>query len=118
MNNDEFTWSKKEKELARKLFDTAYEREMIQIKNHILDLLSKNNNPKDVWKIHDYLSIKREETDIKYDYRYSMLLKVFSILYEENIITDEDIVGFSNNKITQIIEMANFRKNILYKKNR
>ena len=56
MGNDEYTWSKKEKELARKIFDKAYQKEMIQIKDEIIKLISRYKAPKDIWKLHDYLT--------------------------------------------------------------
>jgi hypothetical protein len=115
MGNDEFTWSKKEKEVARRIFDKALEREINQIKDRIIKLLTKYKEPTDIWKIHDYLSEKREEISLKYDYRYSVLMRVFSILYEEGYISDDDMVGLSDEKIDQIKEMAGVRKNLFKK---
>ena len=117
MGNDEFTWSKKEKEMARKIFDTAYQKEMIQIKDDIIKLISRYRAPKDIWKLHDYLTDKREEIDLKYDYRYSVIMMVFGRLFEEGIISEEDIEGLSDEKINRIKEIAEINKNIL-KRNR
>ena len=77
MGNDEFKWSKREREIVRKLFDTAYQKEISKIKDEIVKILSRCNEPKDIWKLHDYLSEKRKETDLKFDYRYSVMIRVF-----------------------------------------
>jgi hypothetical protein len=117
MGNDEYTWSKKEKEMARKIYDTAYRKEMIQIKDEISKLISKYNGPNDIWKIHDYLTEKREEIDLKYDYRYSVIMIVFGRLFEEGIISEEHIQGLSEEKINRIKEIAEINKK-LFKRNR
>lgn len=110
MRNDEFTWSKKEKEITRKIFDTAYHREIGKIKDKIIKIISNYKEPKDIWKLHDYLSKKREEIDFKYDYRYSVIMRVFGRLFEEGIIHEEDLKGLSEDKINRIKEIAEIRK--------
>jgi hypothetical protein len=112
MNNDEFKWSKKEKEIARKIFDQAHDREL----NYIIDKIRKDiSNIKisekyRIWKIHDYLSEKRKEIDFKYDYRYSVLIMVFGRLFEEGFIVENDLTGLSEEKINKIKSIAEFRK--------
>jgi len=112
MTNDEFTWSKKEKELARKIFDQAHDREL----NNIIDKTRKDiSNIKitekyRIWKIHDYLSEKRKEVDFKYDFRYSVIIMVFGRLFEEGLIVENDLIGLSEEKIEKIKSIAEFRK--------
>ena len=60
------------------------------------------NEPSDLWKIHDFLTKKREETDNKYDYRYSILLSLFARLLCEGWIKEEDLTGLSEEKMQEI----------------
>jgi hypothetical protein len=115
MGNDEFTWSKKEKETAKIIFDMAYQKEISQIKDKAIKLLSKYKGPKDIWILHDYLSKIREETNLKYDYRYSVIIKVFACLFEDGLISEDDMKSLSEEKINRIKEMAEYRKTILRK---
>jgi hypothetical protein len=112
MRIEEFTWSKRQKEIARKIFDIAYLREMDKIKRTILKDISKYKEPKDIWKLHDYLSQKRKETDYKYDYRYSVLIRVFGRLLEEGLINENDLKGISVEKINKIKKYAEINVNL------
>jgi hypothetical protein len=49
-----------------------------------------------LWRLHDYLTEKRKETDEKYDYRYSVLRFVFARLICEGWMHQEDIKGISD----------------------
>ena len=65
------------------------------IAQEVRKMAEKINEPSDMWKIHDYLSEKRNETDQKYDFRYSVLLSVFARLICEGWIRAEDLEGLS-----------------------
>lgn len=45
---------------------------------------------------------KREEINIKYDYRYSVLILVFARLLKEGWITVNDLEGLEEDKIDRI----------------
>ncbi len=70
------------------------------------------NEPSDIWELHDYLTEKRNETDRKYDYRYSVLLSVFGLLMSEGWIKQEDLVGLSDEKLQEIRRIAEFYKGL------
>ena len=101
-------WSKPEKEIARRAFNAAYERECMAIAHNIREMADKINKPSDVWKIHDYLTEKRKETDQKYDYRYTVLLSVFARLMCEGWIRAEDLEGLSGDKLQEIHRIVEF----------
>lgn len=63
------------------------------IAQDVREMAAKINGPSDMWEIHDYLTEKREETDQKYNYRYSVLLFVFARLMYEGWIKEEDLEG-------------------------
>ncbi|MGH9395794.1 MAG: hypothetical protein ACRD18_02945 [Terriglobia bacterium] len=99
---DELTWFKPEKEAARRAFDLAYQRECGAIMAKLKGMIESASGPPDIWKIHNYLSEQRRETDKKYDYRYSVLLLVFARLCREGWLTESDLRGLGADKILRI----------------
>ena len=104
----EIEWSKPEKEIARRAFDSAYERECMAIAHKVREMADRVYEPSDMWEIHDYLTEKRKETDQKYDYRYTILLSVFARLICEGWIKEEDLEGLSEDKLQEIHRIAEF----------
>ena len=101
-----FDWSNTEKILARQAYDRAYERECTKIKEKVHGMLSRTEDPKEIWKIDDYLRKNRRDMDSKYDYRYSILIVVFGKLMKEGLILDSDIDKLSKDKIDAIKRIA------------
>jgi len=101
-----FEWSNTEKILARKAYDRAYERECTKISEKVRGMLSRMEDPKEIWKIFDYLKKNRREMDSKYDYRYLILIIVFGKLMKEGLILDSDIDKLSQDKIDAIRRIA------------
>ena len=96
------TWSPEEKIIARKIFDKAYETEIEEIKNLLINKIQKIKDGKDIWDINDFLTERRISIDKKYDYRYSQLIVVLGILLSEKYLTDNDLKGLSTDKIEKI----------------
>ncbi|NOX19263.1 MAG: hypothetical protein GXO87_13400 [Chlorobi bacterium] len=91
-------WTNKEKKIARKAFDSAYEKEMQEIKSLLLEKVSSLETDSDLWAIEDFLSQRRKIIDEKYDYRYSKLILVFSRLLCENYLSEDDISELNDEK--------------------
>jgi len=104
----ETTWSKREKEIARRAYDAAYERECAAITEKVREMAAKADDRVALWRIHDYLSEKRKETDDKYDYRYSVLPFVLGRLMREGWINPEEIAGLSEDKLEKIRRIVAF----------
>jgi len=104
MNNLE--WSKAEKQAARRAYDAAYEKECRAIRAKVLQMLEGEDDIRQIWRIHDYLSEQRRETDDKYDYRYSQLIWVFARLLVEGWITEADLSGLREDKVQKIKYLA------------
>jgi hypothetical protein len=100
-------WSKSEKATARRAFDTAYEKECTAILARLKTMTEAANSPRDIWRIHDYLSEQCRETDGKYDYTYSVLTWVFARLLKEGWLTEADLQGLDENKMQRIKFLAN-----------
>jgi Photoprotection regulator fluorescence recovery protein len=96
----EFKWSPSEKKAARAAFDLALARELKGIRQETEALLQKSRDESSIWRVHDYLSAKRREVDEKYDYRYSVLILVFSRLVSEGWLTVDDLSGTQRKSIS------------------
>lgn len=101
-------WSKQEKDIARRAFSAAREREYMTITHNIRKMAARINEPSDIWQLHDYLTEKRKEMARKYDYSYSVLLSVFGLLIAEGWIKQEDLAGLSDEKLEEIKQTADF----------
>ena len=97
-----FDWSNAEKIIARQAYERAYERECVKIMENVHRMLSGMKDPKDIWKIYDYLRKSRRNMDSKYDYRYLILTIVLGKLMREGLILDSDIEKLSQDKIDAI----------------
>ena len=91
-------WSSNEKKSARKAFDSAYQREMDEIKSLLLNKVPLIKTISDIWSIEDFLSEKRKIVESKYNYRYSQLIIVFSRLLSEGYVREEDLSELEEEK--------------------
>src|SRR5271167_1104307 len=83
---NEPTWSKSEKAIARTAFDAALERELHEVIQEAKKMANQIKEPADVWELEHYLTERRKEIDRKYDYRYSQLTQVLGrLLYEKRL---------------------------------
>lgn len=99
---NDIKWTRTEKRIARKAFDSAYERECADIAKRIRAKAERIAEPDDIWRLHDYITDKRNEIDEKYDYRYSVLIIVFARLIRDGWLSFEDLEGLAEEKIAQI----------------
>jgi hypothetical protein len=111
MSYRDLSWSKTEKTVARKAYDLAYRREMENIKSEIISRAADIKEPAVIWALHDYLTDRRREIDRKYDYRYSVLIRVFADLICDGYLKPEELEGLREEKIEMIMKA----KEILYR---
>ncbi|HSD62601.1 MAG TPA: hypothetical protein VLB50_02350 [Ignavibacteriaceae bacterium] len=108
MSIREIKWTDKEKKVARKAFDLAYEREMEEIKTLLTEKVSDLKTESDVWAIEDFLYDRRKNVDAKYDYRYSKLILVFGRLLSEGYLKETDILELNEDKRELIKKISMF----------
>jgi len=101
-------WSKREKEIARRVFEAAYRRECMAALEVVRKMAAEIDDPTDLWRLSEYLVKMRKEVDEKYDYRYSVLPIVFARLIHEEWIKPEDLAGLSEEKLEKIRQIAEF----------
>ena len=103
---NEPTWSKSEKAIARTAFDAALKRELQDVMRKTKQMANQIKEPADVWELEHYLTERRKEIDRKYDYRYSQLRHVFGRLLYEGRVSEEELRGLSDDKLKSIRSLA------------
>jgi hypothetical protein len=63
-------------------------------------------DPSDLWELERYLTESRKTIDRVYQYRYSDLLRVFSILMRDGWLKEADLVGLQPDKIAEVKHSA------------
>jgi hypothetical protein len=105
---NELIWSKSEKTIARKAFDAALGRELHAVIQEAKKMASQIQQSSDLWDLEHYLTERRKEINRKYDYRYSQLTHVFGRLLYEGRLSEEELRGLHEDKLTPIRSCARF----------
>jgi hypothetical protein len=105
---NEPTWSKSEKAIARTAFDAALKRELQDVVRKTKQMANQIKEPAEVWELEHYLTERRKEIDRKYDYRYSQLTLVFGRLLYEKRVGEEELGGLREDKLKPIRSLAKF----------
>jgi Photoprotection regulator fluorescence recovery protein len=106
MTVSDIEWSKKEQELAQKVFKKAYLRETGALIEEVRQRAGAIAELDQIWRLHDFLSARRHDLDGKYDDRYSGLLFVFSRLIKEGWLNLEELEGLDTDKLTKVAALA------------
>lgn len=100
------TWTEAEKKIARRVFNAALQRELVQVMAEFKRRAASASDPDDMWSVQEYLADARLQIDTKYDFRYSQLLIVFGRLLRENRIEEGDLAGLSDEKLGYVRSVA------------
>ncbi len=106
---NDFKWSGAEKQVAKRAFNAALEREYGKLLRQTREMAAQMQEGADLWRLHDFLTDKRRKIDEKYDYRYSQLIMVFARLIHEGWLSLEELQGLAEDKlatIRQILALA------------
>jgi hypothetical protein len=96
------TWTTAEKKAARKAFDQALDRNLAAIMAEAKRMMAKVSEPSALWEVESYLAESRKTVDRVYQFRYSNLLTIFSILMRDGWLTEGGLVGLQPEKIANI----------------
>jgi hypothetical protein len=102
----EHGWSLQEQEIARRVFDLAYEREIADLLQTVSAHAGAMTEAKDMWCLNDFLSAKRHEVDGKYDFRYPYLVVVFARLVKEGWLQPQELEGLDPSKRVKISALS------------
>ena len=105
---NEPTWSRSEKTVARAAFDTALGRELHEVIQQAKKMASQIQQSSDLWDLEHYLTQRPKEIDHKYDYRYSQLTHVFGRLLHEQRLSEDELRGLQEDKLKLIRSFAKF----------
>ena len=105
---NEPTWSRSEKAVARAAFDAALGRELHEVIQKAKQMANEIQQSSDLWDLEHYLTQRRKEIDRKYDYRYSQLTQVFGRLLYEKRLRQEELHGLREDKLKPIRSFAKF----------
>ena len=103
---NEPTWSKSEKAIARTAFDAALGRELQEVIQKAKQMANEIQQSSDLWDSEHYLTKRRKEIDRRYDYRYSQLTQVFGRLLHEGRVSEEELRGLRDDKLKSIRSFA------------
>jgi len=105
---NEPTWSRSEKAVARTAFDAALGRELHEVIQKAKQMANEIQQSSDLWDLEHYLTERRKEIERKYDYRYSQLTHVFGRLLHEGRVSEEELRGLREDKLKPIRSFAKF----------
>ena len=105
---NEPTWSRSEKAVARAAFDAALGRELHDVIQKAKQMANEIQQSSDLWDLEHYLTERRKEIERKYDYRYSQLTHVFGRLLHEGRVSEEELRGLREDKLKPIRSFAKF----------
>jgi Photoprotection regulator fluorescence recovery protein len=105
---NERTWSKSGKAIARTTFDAALGRELHEVIQQVKRMASEIQESSDLWDLEQYLTERRKQIGRMYDYRYSQLTLVLGRLLYENRLSEEDLRGLREDKMKSIRSLAKF----------
>ncbi len=99
-------WTQIEEDVARQAFDIAYKRETSALIDSVRYRASSLTEIEDMWRLHDFLSVKRHEVDGRYDYNLPSLIFVFAGLIKDGWITVKELEGLNADKIAKIVALT------------
>lgn len=102
-------WTPAEKAIARKLFEGALRAELEETRREVEKRLAKIKQAEDMWRVEEYMSLRRREIDFRYDFRYSVLPEVFGELLRAGRFREEDFLGLGEDKLRIILDYAERR---------
>ena len=99
-------WSRREKAVARTVFDAALKRELHGIMQEVRWRSNQISKLDDLWDLERYLTEHRKDIDRKYDFRTSRLTWVFGRLLFEGRASEEELCSLGEDKLKAIRSCA------------
>jgi hypothetical protein len=99
-------WSHSEKRHARAVFDRALTQELEERLAAFKARAAGTQSAEEMWSMRAHLEDSEHEVQRKYDFRYSQLIVVFGQLLREGRVTEEQLAGLSEEKLTYIRKVA------------
>ena len=110
---DNVRWTTAEKKVARRAFDSALERRLTAITAEAKRMMTNVADPSELWQVEAYLTESRKTVDRIFQFRYSDLVRVFSILMRDEWLKAADLTGLQPEKIADITRAAKSLRRML-----
>lgn len=101
-------WSAAEKVIARKAFDSALQSELRALIAEVKRKAQRIKDPAELWDLEEFLAKRRAQINRDYDYRYSVLPRVFGMLIGKGKLAEQQLRGLSEEKLELIRGWAKF----------
>jgi hypothetical protein len=107
-------WTVAERKVARRAFDQALKRNLSAIIAEAKRMMANVVSPSDLWNVEAYLTQSRKTVDRNYQFRRSHLLRVFSVLLQDEWLSEADLAGLQPDKIAHVKRSAESLRRILH----
>ena len=101
-------WSTAERVIARKAFDSALQSELRALIAEVKRKAQRIKDPAELWDLEEFLAKRRAQINRDYDYRYSVLPRVFGMLIGKGKLAEQQLRGLSEEKLELIRGWAKF----------
>src|SRR5262249_44121611 len=102
----QFNWSQSEKKIARRAFELALKQEFDDLVAKTKPKASQIMQADDVWDLAEYIAVRRMQIDALYDYRYSVLPRVFAALIKAGRLHERQLEGLDEDKLAEIRRLS------------
>ena len=104
------TWTKGEKKIARRAFETALEAALSGIMAEFKSKAAAATTPEEMWFVEEFLRQRRRELDQTFDYRYSQLPMVFARVILLGHLDERWLTGLSPDKLEEIGKFISYAR--------
>ncbi|MFM7264326.1 MAG: hypothetical protein ACKOZW_01770 [Cyanobium sp.] len=101
-------WTAQEQEVAQRVYEQALVREVEALIETLRQETAALTNPEQVWRFHDFLSIRRHQIEGRGAFRLDGLLFVLADLVKGGLASLDELDGLSDDKRAKIQAMARF----------
>ncbi|MBB5061569.1 hypothetical protein HDF16_006305 [Granulicella aggregans] len=99
-------WSVKEKLAARTALNLALDRELAAVIHEAKERAERIKEASDLWEMETWLIDQREGIARTFDFRYSVLARVFATLLRERRVSLIDLRGLAQEKLDTIERLS------------
>ena len=104
----EFKWKESEKKIASRVYEKARLFELDEIIQKFKRDAAIISDPDQMWTLVDQMRDARTAFERKYEYRYSVLIRVFACLIGEQRITEAELQVLDPEKIAEMLRASDF----------
>jgi hypothetical protein len=102
----EWKWTPAEKSAAHRAFDLALSQELDAVVREAKERAARITETSELWELESWLGEQRRRIDGDFDFRYSVLPRVFAILLCTGHLKENDLHGIASDKLDAIRRMA------------